>query len=173
MHFIEDFIEDLKDLVEEVRTTGKINGAINSTLLVLIPKKKGVLTFDDFRPISLCNTIYKLVSKIIADRLKGILSNFITPEQYGFKKNRNIHDVVAVTQETIHTIHSKKLEAAVMKIDLKKVYDRVDWVFFRLVLFKIGLSREAVAWIMACVTNTYLVVIINGSVSKFLNPVEG
>lgn len=70
--------EDLIDLVEEVKASGRFSGAINSTFLVLIPKNKGGVSFEDFRPISLCNTIYKIVSKIIAERLKGILSLHIT-----------------------------------------------------------------------------------------------
>lgn len=105
--------------------------------------------------------------------MKGVLSTFISPEKYGFLKNRNIHDDVAATQEMIHTIHSKKLDAAVMKIDLKKAYNRVDWVFLHLILFKIGISKEAVEWIMACVFNTSMAVIINGSTSKFFYPSRG
>ena len=78
-----------------------------------------------------------------------------------------------MTQETLYTIQSKKMEAIVMKIDLKKSYDCVDWVFLRLVLFKIGLVREAVAWIIGCIYNSSMVVIINGSASRFIHPSRG
>lgn len=78
-----------------------------------------------------------------------------------------------MTQETLHISQSKKMEVAVMKIDLKKAYDRVDWVFMHLVMYKIGLVREEVAWIMGCIYNTSMVVIINDSDSKFFHPSRG
>lgn len=74
-------------MVEEVRASRRIRGAISLTFLVLIRKNKGSLTFDDFGPISLCNTIYKIISKVIVERVKGVFSLFITPKKYGFLKN--------------------------------------------------------------------------------------
>ena len=66
IHFIDDFIQDLTEMVEDVRVSGQIQGSINSTFIVLIPKRSGKLSFDDYRPISLCNTLYKIISKVIA-----------------------------------------------------------------------------------------------------------
>lgn len=173
LYFYDVFCKDLTDMVEEARTNGRIEGTINSTFIALIPKRTGRLSFSDYRLISLCNTLYKIISKIVAERLKGTLSKFISPEQFGFMKHMNIHDIVVATQEILHTIQSKNLKAAVLKIDLNKAYDRVDWDFMRMVLHKIGLGREAVAWIMRCIRNTSLAVLINGSASKFFNPGRG
>ena len=57
LHFYEDFILDLTDMVEEARVNGRIHGAINSTFIALIPKGKGKVSFNEYRPISLCNTL--------------------------------------------------------------------------------------------------------------------
>ena len=160
-------------MVEEARVKGRIEGTINSTFIALIPKQKGLLNFNDYEPISLCNTMYKIISKVIAERLKGVLSKFIIAEQSGFLKNRSIHDAVAATQEIIHTIQGKKREAVVMKIDLNKAYDRVDWTFMRLILFKIGMDAEAVKWIMSCISNTTMAIIINGMTTNFVHPSRG
>ena len=107
----------------------------------MIPKKKGKLSFEDYRPISLCNTLYKINSKIIAERIKNILAKHITREQAGFLKDRNIHEAVAITQEILHSMQTENLDGVVMKIDLNKAYDRVEWTFLRLILFKIGLDN--------------------------------
>lgn len=173
LHFYEDFIMEITDMVEEARLTGRIHGAIKSTFLILIRKNKGKLSFNDYRRISLCNTLYKIISKLIADRLKVVLSKHITPEQTRFLKHMSIHDVVALTQEINHSIQSRGMKAAVMKIDLNKAYDKVDWDFLRLVLFKIGLDRGMVGWIMGCITHTSMAVIINGSTMSFFHPGRG
>jgi hypothetical protein len=67
-------------------------GSYNSTFLVLIPKVDFPDTFDDFRPISLCNCLYKIISKVIVVRIKPLLSNVISSEQFGFLKGRLIHE---------------------------------------------------------------------------------
>ena len=84
-------------MVEEARRKGKVTRALNSTFIVLIPKKDKANKFEDFRPISLCNTLYKIISKTIAERLKHILSGYISLEQSGFLQNRSIHDAVTTT----------------------------------------------------------------------------
>jgi hypothetical protein len=80
--------QDILNLVEEIRITGKMPLSLNSTFIALIPKKDNPDTLDDFRPISLCNCIYKIVSKIIARRVKRILSDKISSEQFGFLEGR-------------------------------------------------------------------------------------
>lgn len=93
---------------------------------MLIPKSSRPLSFSDYRSISLCNITYKLISKIFVSKIKDTLSEHISLEQFGFLTNHQIHDVVATMQECIHSIHSKKMEALVMKLDMHKAYDCVD-----------------------------------------------
>ena len=85
-----------------------ISGALKSTFIVLIPKIGASKTFGDFRPISLRNILYKLISKIITERLKVTLSIHITPKKFGFLKGRSIHDAVAISEECIHSAHTEK-----------------------------------------------------------------
>ena len=77
-------------MVEESRIKGTILGGLNFIFLTLIPKSNRPRTFDDFRPILLCNLCYKIISKVIANRLKHVLARFISLEQLGFLKGRCI-----------------------------------------------------------------------------------
>lgn len=67
--------------------------------------------------------------------MRFILSKFITPEQFGFFPNRQIHEVVVIAEECMHSIHTKHISVGIMKVDLQKTYDYVDWGYLRMVLF--------------------------------------
>ena len=84
IHFFDLLGGELTDLMEVFRTQGHIPANLNSTFIALIPKISDPQSFSDFRPISLCNLIYKVTSKIIANRIKGCLSRHISKKQYGF-----------------------------------------------------------------------------------------
>ena len=146
---------------------------MNSTFLALIPKKQKLTDFGDFIPISCCNVVYKLIAKIIAQRMKSILSQIILEEQFGFLFNRQIHDTVSLAQEAIHLINKYKLKAFSLKHDLSKAYDRVNWTFLRLLLIQLGFSIDLVNLIMGCVTSTSFTVLINGTPSSFFRPLRG
>jgi hypothetical protein len=124
--------EDLLQMVEESRRKGSIVGSLNSTFMALIPNENKPVTFDDFRLISLCNLCYKVISKIIANRIKPILSRSLSGEQLGFLQGRWIQDVIGTTHESIHSIKRKKLKSLVLKLDLRKTYDCIDWDLLRL-----------------------------------------
>lgn len=89
--------------------------ALNSTFIALIPKADKPSTFDNFRPMSLCNCIYKIIAKIIANFLRPILSSHISHEQFSFLENRQIHEGVNTAEELLHTIQFKKLKGMIMK----------------------------------------------------------
>jgi hypothetical protein len=165
--------EDLHKAVEESRCTGIIPGALNATFFALIPKVSKPDSFHDFRPISLCNFVYKVISKIIATRMKEKLASCISYEQFGFLKDRLIFDVVGIAQECLHTAKSKKLSSIILKLDLKKAYDKVSWQFLRMLLIQIGLKWEVTQWIMACITSVNMVVLINGSPTDFFKSYRG
>ena len=94
--------------------------------------------------------VYKIIAKILVQHLKPILSEIITKEQFGFLFNRQIHDVVSLSQEAIHTIIRSTSKAFALKIDLSKDYDRVSWTFLRLLMIQIGMDSKTVNWIMGC-----------------------
>lgn len=154
---------EVLQMLEETRRTGLITVALNSTFIALIPKNSKPASFDEFCPISLCNFIYKIRSKVIAERIKPLLFNAITSEQFGFLTHRQILDVVGIAQEGIHKIKTKQIPATLLKMDLKKAYDRIDWGYLRLLLLHVGLSFDMVTWIMGCVTNVHFSVLVNGS----------
>ena len=112
--------------------------SLNSTFIALIPKVNGRKTFGDFFPIALCNLYYSIISNIIAKRIRPILSRKLSEEQFSFLKGRQIIDAIGTAQECLHKIREKKLQALILKIDLKKVYDCISWDFIRLVLLQCG-----------------------------------
>jgi len=124
--FFDIIEEDLHRPVEESRCTSHIPGALNVSFFSLIPKVSKLESFHDFRPIALYNFVYKFISKIIDSWQKDKLVSSISFKQFGFLKDRLIYDIVGITQECLHTAKSKKLRSIILKLDLKKAYDKVS-----------------------------------------------
>jgi hypothetical protein len=89
----------------------------------------------------------------LVHRLKPFLSRYISCEQLGFLKGRHIQEAIGTAHETIHNIKKKNLKALVLKLDLRKAYDCIDWDQLCLILFKIGLGLQMTNWIMSCLTS--------------------
>lgn len=99
--------------------------AINLTDFVLIPKVDNSDSIRQFRPIALCNVIYKTITKVIANRLKPLLNNIVSPTQCSFIPGRHSYDNVIIAQEVIHSMANKKGKKGFMaiEVDLEKAYD--------------------------------------------------
>ena len=108
--------------------SGSLCPAVNSTLIALVPKKPNSMKVSDYRPISLCNVLYKILSKVLANRLKSILPNIISSNQSAFIPSRLISDNILVDYETLHTMHSRMYGCVgymEIKLDMSKAYNRM------------------------------------------------
>jgi len=126
--------KEILELIEESRMNQKVWAALNSTFFTLIPKTNNSEDAKGFRPISLCNVIYKIISSLMAKRLKPLLEKLISPEQTGFVEGRQILDGLVVTQEVIHSMKTKKQKGMMIKLDLSKAYDRINWQYLEEIL---------------------------------------
>lgn len=165
--------QDILYVVEDTRASGSIPASFNSTFIAFIPKSDNPSSLNEFRPISVCNCIYKIVAKIIAKRVKVVLSNRISSEQFGFLEGRKIHEAIGVAQEGLHSLKSRKMKGVVLKIDLSKAYDRVSWLYICLLLTHLDFEVPFIRWVMSCITTVSFVVLINGSASLFFHSGRG
>jgi hypothetical protein len=125
-HFFDLIKEDLLAPVESVRTGGCLVGSLNSTFIALIPELNKPLSFGDYRPISLCNLIYKIISKVIANCIKLFLSRALLPEQFEFLEGHEIHDAIGTTHECINSIKKKHKKYLILKLNIQKAYNCVN-----------------------------------------------
>eukprot|EP00253_Pinus_taeda_P023807 PITA_23807 len=173
-HFQNQYADhELTEVVEETRIKGEVYSPFNATFIALIPKKENPESFEDFRPISLCNSIYKIIAKVIALRIKPILSKHISSKQFGFLNGRQIHEAIGVAQEVLHSVKQQNKKGVVLKIDLSKAFDRINWIYIRLLLTHLGFKVDFISWIMGCITNVSYAILINGATTPFFKGQRG
>eukprot|EP00253_Pinus_taeda_P023181 PITA_23181 len=160
---------DLLAVIEESRTSGHIHPPINFTYLALIPKTDSPSSFNDFRPISLCNCLYEIISKIIANRIKPILSKHISQEQFAFLHHRHIQHAIGTAQEALHSIKLRNLKGLTLKIDLSKAFNKVNWLYIKMIITHLGFPPAFTNWIMGCISSVSFAILINGSASPIFN----
>ncbi|CAL1392116.1 unnamed protein product [Linum trigynum] len=161
--------------------TGFLNGGslpteLNRTLIALIPKVKNPISPKEYRPISLCSILYKVLSKTITNRLKGVLNDLICEAQSAFVPGRSITDNVIAAFECFSTMKNKNKGdkgLLALKLDMAKVYDRVEWIFLERVMVKLGFDEKWIKLIMNCVSSVSYAVLVNGHKSNFFNPGRG
>uniref|UniRef100_A0A803PB82 Reverse transcriptase domain-containing protein n=1 Tax=Cannabis sativa TaxID=3483 RepID=A0A803PB82_CANSA len=162
-------------LVKEFFDHGTMSRQINHTFICLIPKENNASSFDKFRPISLCNFCYKIVARILTDRLKHIMDKLVSPNQSTFIPGRWIAECSVLAQEVNHAIKNKKGKEGVMavKTDMSKAYDRLEWNFIKRVLKANGFSDKATMLLMACISSVSFSILLNGAPLAPFNPNRG
>ena len=149
---------------------------INHTNIVLIPKVKDLEKMFDFRQISLCNVIYKIISKVLANRLKPVLPRIISPTQSAFVLGRLITNNVLVAYNMLHTMHARKKGkkgSMALKLDISKAYDLVKWQFLQGIMEKMGFPTQWIKRVMSCVTTASFSILVNGKPYGMVHPSRG
>ena len=151
---------------------GQLPASLNSTNIALIPKGSEQRTMKDWRPIALCNVLYKVLSKVLANRLKKILHKCVADNQSAFVPGRSILDNAMVAIEVVHSMKLKtngKKGNVAIKLDISKAYDRIDWLYLKEVMIKMGFCEQWVKWIMMCIeTVDYSVLMHQKSVGPII-----
>ncbi|WOK93143.1 hypothetical protein Cni_G01836 [Canna indica] len=156
----------MRDL-ESIFKKNKMPKGWNDTMLIFIPKKKKARKIPEFRPIALCNVIYKVAAKIIVNRMRGVIQKVINKEQSAFTPNRNIHDNILVVSEMINTFNKSKSKkpSVILKLDLEKAYDRIEWSIVYKVMGLMKFPRELINWVKCCIEEISFECKMNGETS--------
>jgi len=143
---------------------------------VLIPKVESPEELGQFRPISLCNVIYKIASKVMVNRMKLVLPEIISEEQSAFVPGRLITDNIITAYECMHFMKKKRARDnrfCALKLDMRKAYDRVEWSYLKAIMIKLGFHRIWVEMITRLVTMVFFSVLFNGDRLDSFVPTKG
>ncbi|RAL42508.1 hypothetical protein DM860_011126 [Cuscuta australis] len=161
--------QNVFEAVDEFFRSGKLLKQINHATVALIPKVKDNPGVKDFRPIACSNVIYKIITKILSNRMSPLLPDLIDKAQSAFIGGRNLMDSVLLAQHLVRRYARKRsMPSCMMKVDLTKAYDTVSWSFLEKVMTGHGFPGRFVGWIIECVTTASFSLAINGGLHGFV-----
>ncbi|CAM8975355.1 unnamed protein product [Rhodiola kirilowii] len=167
---------DVVEVVLNCLNSGVLGSDLNETLIVLVLKVKKVDKVEDLRPISLCNVVMKIITKVLANRLKEILPGIISQSQSAFLGGRLITDNILIAHEISHYMkcqRKQKVGYMFLKLDMSKAYDRIEWKFLERMMLAMGFSESWVKRIMLCVETVTYKVRMNDQISETILPSRG
>ena len=127
---------------KEFHKQGRFVRSLNSTFLVLIPKKVGVEDLRDFKPISLMGGLYKLLAKVLANRLKKVVGKVVSSTQNAFIEGTQILDTTLIANEAIDSLLKQNESGVLCKLDIEKEYNHLNWNFLFLVMQRMGFGEK-------------------------------
>nr|GFB51712.1 RNA-directed DNA polymerase, eukaryota, reverse transcriptase zinc-binding domain protein [Tanacetum cinerariifolium] len=136
---------DVYDAVKYFFTYGVIPKGCNSSFIALIPKISDANTIKDFRPISLIGSLYKIIAKILANRLSGVLGDIVNEVQSAFIAGRQILDGPFILNEVLQWCKIKKKQSLIFKVDFENAYDSIRWGFLDDIKKKLDLVKNGVS----------------------------
>ena len=156
---------DIFNFVSESISQASITDELNISKIALLPKSEDRLRIQNYRPISLLNTLYKVVAKVYANRMKPILHNWVLPSQTGFVPNRCILDNIFLAFESIEWALENQQALSMILLDFEKAYDRVNWTFLQQAMERMGFDPTWIKQVMSLNLNASAAIIVNGEQS--------
>ena len=165
--------KDVMALFDHFHRSLEFERSLNASFLSLIPKKNNALNIKDFRPISLVDSVYKLLSKVLANRLRRVLDKLISESQNAFVGGRQILDSVLIANECLDSRLKCHTLGVVCKLDIEKAYDHVNWDALFYLLERVGFGGRWRSWLKTCVSTVRFSVLVNGSPAGFFGSSRG
>lgn len=167
---------DVIELVRKIFRDSVLPNELNETNMVLIPKKKIPTEIGDLRPISLCNVLMRIVTKVMANRMKELLNDIVSENQSAFIPNRLIYDNILISYEVMHYLKRKKRGKEgfmALKLDMTKAYDHIEWDYLRAILQKLGFYDWWVHLVIKCVCSVKYTVMHGSNEMGPITPSRG
>lgn len=166
--------EEVTASITHFFTSSFLPASANSTILALVPKFPGASRITEFRPISLLNTIYKVISRLLVSRLKPTLVDFIVPNQTAFVKDCLLVENTTLAAELVNGYHKNKgAKRITVKVDISKAFDTLSWDFLLSCLRAMGIPEILLNWLRVCICTPSYMVGYNGCVNGFFKGKRG
>jgi hypothetical protein len=169
----EEVKDDIVEMFEDFHRCELDIYRLNFALITVIPQEKDARTMNKFRPISLLNFCYKIFTKLLTNRLGKVIDKLIASNQTTFIKGRYILESVVIAHEVLHSVHQARKQSLVLKVDYKKAYDKVNWLFLMEILEKRGIGGKWLEWIRRIIFRGYVGLTINNVEGEFFQTGKG
>jgi hypothetical protein len=167
MEFFHECVEETAPILLQAFTamfcTGRALASINKGLITLIPKAGDRAKFSNWRPITLLGSTYKVLAKILVERVKVALTHIIRPNQMGFVEGKSIIDNTFMAQETLEWAKESEQDLVLLLLDFEKAFDRIEWGFLFTSLSKLGFSETWVHWVKTLYLEASSAIRVNGT----------
>uniref|UniRef100_A0A8I6YTB5 Reverse transcriptase domain-containing protein n=1 Tax=Hordeum vulgare subsp. vulgare TaxID=112509 RepID=A0A8I6YTB5_HORVV len=146
---------------------------LNTALIILLPKKDGASTIQDYRPISLIHSMAKLISKVLSTRLSMVISTIISPAQSAFLRSKSTQDSFLYVQNIVRSLHRKKQPALLLKIDIAKAFNSVSWEYLLEEMQQLRFPARWRDWVSMLLCTASSAVLLNGATGCYFTHQRG